>query len=53
VKLRDDKVIGAAEIGRADVHEELLPYLAYRPTDVRQLDKHRDDFKRIDGRKGA
>jgi hypothetical protein len=53
VKLRDGEVLGAAEIGRQDVHEELLPYLSYRPTDASQLDKERDDFKRIDGRKGA
>jgi hypothetical protein len=51
VKLRDGKVIGAAEIGRADVHEEILPYLSYRPTDASQLDKQRDDFRKIDGGK--
>jgi len=50
VKLRDGKVIGAAEIGRADVSEEILPYLSYPPTDAAQLDKQRDDFRRIDGR---
>ena len=27
-----------------DVHDDLLPYLAYRPTDVDQLDKERDDL---------
>jgi hypothetical protein len=51
VKLRDAKVIGATEIGRPDVDEELLPHLAYRSTDVDQITKDRDDFKRIDGRK--
>jgi hypothetical protein len=51
VELRDEKVIGAVEIGRADVNEELLPYLSYQPTDASQLDKQRQDFRRIDGRK--
>jgi hypothetical protein len=53
VKLRDGKVIGAAEIRRADVCEEILPYLPYEPTDAGQLDKQRDNFRKIDGRKIA
>lgn len=51
VKLRDGKVVGAAEIGRGDVHDEILPYLSYRPTEAAPLDKRRNDFRRIDGRK--
>jgi hypothetical protein len=51
VKLRDEKVIGAVEIRGTDVNEELLPYLTYPPTDAGQLEKQRDDFVRIDGRK--
>ena len=53
VKVKDEKVIGATEIGQPDVHKELLPYLAYRSTDIDQLVKDPDDFKRIDGRKVA
>ena len=52
VKLRDGEVTGAAQIRHADVHEAILPYLAYRPTDIRELEQ-RDDFRRIDGRKAA
>ena len=52
-QLRDGKVIGAAEIRRADVCEEILPYLPYEPTDAGQLDKQRDNFRKIDGRKIA
>ena len=53
VKLNDGRVVGATQIPRQDVHEELLPYLAYLPTDVEQLDKQPDDFRRIDGRKAG
>ena len=53
VKLTDGRLVGATEIGRQDVHGDLLPYLAYRTADADQLDKQRDDFRRIDGRKVA
>ena len=53
VKLRAGRVIGATEISRADVNEELLPYLAYRTDDAADLQKRQDDFKRIDGRRVA
>jgi len=46
-------VIGATQISRADVNEELLPYLAYRNDDAADLQKRQDDFKRIDGRRVA
>jgi len=51
VKLRDGEVVGATEIGRADVHEEILPHLLYRSTEADQLTKQRENFERIDGRK--
>jgi hypothetical protein len=53
VKLRAGRVIGATQISRADVNEELLPYLAYRTDDAADLQKRQDDFKRIDGRRVA
>ena len=53
VKLRTGRVIGATQISRADVNEELLPYLAYRTDDAADLQKRQDDFKRIDGRRVA
>ena len=53
VKLRDERVIGAAQIARPDVTSELLPYLAYREDDVAELQERRDQFRRIDGRKVA
>src|SRR5690348_17780433 len=51
VKLSDGEVVGATEIGRADVHEEILPHLSYRSAEADQLDRQRDHFKKIDGRK--
>jgi hypothetical protein len=53
VKLRDDKVVGATEIGRQDVHDELLPHLAYRSDDVDELNQDRGQFRKIDGQKVA
>ena len=51
VKLSDGTVIGATEIGRQDVHEELLPHLAYRATDIEQPAQKRGEFRKINGRK--
>ena len=34
VKVTDEQVIGATQIGRQDVHTELLPHLAYRTDEV-------------------
>jgi hypothetical protein len=53
VKVSVGRVLGAAQISRADVNEELLPYLAYRTDDIADLEKRQDDFKRIDGRRVA
>jgi hypothetical protein len=53
VKLRDGRLIGAAQIGPRDVDEELLPHLRYQTYDLDLLEKRRDDFRRIDGRRIA
>ena len=53
VKLNDESVVGATQIGRQDVHDDLLPYLAYQSDDVAELNKARGDFQTIDGRKAA
>jgi len=53
VKLRDGAAVGAVEIAQRDVHEEILPYLSYRPAAASELDKRRDDFRTINGRKVA
>ena len=53
VKVSVGRVLGATQISRADMNEELLPYLAYRRDDAADLEKRQDDFKRVDGRKVA
>jgi hypothetical protein len=53
VKLTDDRVVGATQISRQDVHAELLPHLAYRTDDVDQLNNDRGSFKKIDGERAA
>ena len=57
VKLRDGRVIGAAQLGPGDVNDyllpHLLPYLRYQTYDLEGLEKGRDNFTRIDGRHAA
>jgi hypothetical protein len=53
VKLFDARVIGAVQFAPAYVTQELLPYLAYQTDDIADLDKRRDEFRRIDGRNVA
>ena len=53
VKVSAGCPMGATQISRADMNEELLPYLAYRTDDAADLQKRQDDFKRIDARKVA
>ena len=53
VKLRDGRLVGAAQIGPSDVDEKLLPHLGYQTYDLDVLEKRRDDFRSIDGRRIA
>ena len=53
VKLDGGRMIGAAELPRVDVSEDLLPYLAYRADDLAELQKREGEFRRIDGRRVA
>jgi|RhiMetdeSRZDD1v2_1073273.scaffolds.fasta_scaffold03189_11 hypothetical protein len=53
VKLTDGKVAGATQIGQQDVHQDLLPHFAYRSDDVDELNRDRDVFRKVDGRKVA
>ena len=52
VKMTDGRLAGVAQIAPREVNEELLPYLHYS-TDIAEVDKRLDDFRRIDGRKVA
>ena len=47
------RVLAVVEMNRGDVDSELLPYLPYRATDAATIQKQREDFRRIDGRRVA
>jgi hypothetical protein len=53
VKLVDGRVAAATDLCPRDVDIELLQYLPYRTGDAAAIEKQRDDFRRIDGRRVA
>lgn len=53
VKLRDGRVVGAADMSPTDVNPELLPYLPYCAAEAATLEGQRREFRRIGGRRAA
>lgn len=53
VKLVDGRAVAATDLYSRDVDSDLLEFLPYRAGDAAAIEKQRDDFRRIDGRRVA